>query len=414
MNGTEKILRGAGWALLLAVCISGLFGSVTAGEFLSEKKMDITYSLATYTDIFVIEEANDGGFLIGGHAYRSDREEQAFLFKADSEGNRIWSDTYKGKRIVALHELEDGRIIVASVDEWVNPDSPTAAMTGAGYLMMLDQNGDLIWNKKLVGDAPATIIVQDEEILLAGWTWSPADDPEGISGFLTSYSPDGELLDVTTYDGVSIHDMLKTDDGGFLLVGNTGDPVETINVRYGHLTKIDSSGEIQWREIFDERSLFAITRMDNGYLIVGGTHPYGYSEGEAWALGVSEDGDLIWEEKLQGYATYGIAPFGEHFLVAGATGPSNPFIAILGSNGTVIESERMLDNDGRFTAVTTLSGNRVAVGGWSRHTGDVEGWLLVFKPDEEPEPTESPGFGILAAAFGTLAAAAIICKRKRD
>ncbi len=414
MNEAETILRKAGCVLLLAICILGLSGAATAGELLSEEEMNLTYSLATYTDIFVIEEATDRGFLIGGHAYRSDSKEQAFLMKTDSEGSRIWSETYTGKRVVAIEELDDGRILVASVDDWANPDSPTARITGTGYLMMINHNGDLIWNVESVGNAPAAIIIEDKEILLAGWTWAPADDPEGISGFIARYSLEGEYLDSTTYNEVSIHDILQSDDGGYLIIGNTGDPIETLYVRYGHLTKIDSSGEVTWRKTFEERSLFAITEMDDGYLIVGGTHPYGYSEGEAWAIGVAQDGELIWEEKLQGYAAYGVAPYGEHYMVAGATGPGNPMIAVLGSDGTIIESERLLDASGRFTAVKALSGNRVAVGGWSHHTGEVEGWLLAFKPDAQPEPTESPGFGILAAALGSTAAALLVYKRRRD
>lgn len=414
MNEIETILRKTGCVLLLAICILGLSGAATAGELLLEEEMNLTYSLATYTDIFVIEEARDRGFLIGGHAYRSDSKEQAFLMKTDSEGSRIWSETYTGKRVVAIEELDDGRILVASVDDWANPDSPTARITGTGYLMMINHNSDLIWNVESVGNAPAAIIMQDEEILLAGWTWAPADDPEGVSGFLTRYSLDGELLDSTTYDGVSIHGVLKTDDGGYLIIGNTGDPIETLYVRYGHLTKIDSSGEVTWRKTFEERSLFAITEMDDGYLIVGGTHPYGYSEGEAWAVAVSQDGKLIWEKKLQGYAAYGVAPFGEHYLVAGATGPGNPMIAVLGSNSTIIDSKRLLNSEGRFTAVKALSDNRVAVGGWSHHTGEVEGWLLVFNPYGQPEPTKSPGFGILAAALGSTAAALLVYKRRRD
>ncbi len=414
MNLTVTIIRRAGWVLLIAVCISGCSGAVTAGGVFSDEEMNQTYSLATYTDIFAIEEAAEGGFLIGGHAYSRDAEEHAFLMRTDSEGTEIWSEIYQGKRVVAIEELDDGRIIIASLDDWINPESPTAAMTGTGYLMMTDRNGVLIWSVELTGNAPAQIVSSEDTIMLVGWRWASVDDPEGVSGFLTRYSLEGELLNMTTYDEVSIHDVLRTDDDGYLLAGNTGDPVETINVRYGHLTKIDSNGEIQWRKTYDERSLFAITAMDDGYLIVGGTHPYGYSEGEAWALRVSDDGELIWEEKLQGYAAYGVAPYGEHYMVAGATGPGNPLIAVLGSDGTVIDSKRLLDAEGRFTAVKPLGDNRVAVGGWSRHTGEVEGWLLVFEPEGRPQPAESPGFGILAAALGSTAAALFTYRKKRN
>ncbi|MCQ1539256.1 PQQ-binding-like beta-propeller repeat protein [Methanocalculus taiwanensis] len=418
MNPISVISKKTAWILLLIVCITGLSGAVTAVTIFSDEQMNVTYSLAQYTDIFVIEEAYNGGFLIGGHAYSPDTDRHAFLMKTDPYGEEIWSQMYKGKRIVAINELDDGRILVASVNDWVHPESPTAAITGTGYLILTDQLGNIIWCEESAGNAPAAIIVQNDDILLAGWKWAPVDDPEGISGFLEHYTFDGEFMNSILYEGVSIHDIRKTDDGGYLIIGNTGNPIETPYVRYGHMTKIDSSGEVTWRKTFDERSLFAMSAMNDGYLIVGGTHPYGYSEGEAWALGVSQDGELIWEEKLQGYAAYGVAPYGEHYIVAGVTGPGNPLIALIGTDGTTIDSKRLLDAEGRFTAVKVLTDNRVAVGGWSRHTGEVEGWFLTFDPYAEPveqQPIQSPGFGIIiAAAFGTVAAATLIHKRKRD
>ncbi|MDO9539174.1 MAG: hypothetical protein Q7J09_04125, partial [Methanocalculus sp.] len=407
------LLRRAVWAVCIVFCLCALSGSVSAGDIFSYETENRSYSVGLYTDIFTIEESRDGGRFIGGHAFEKDTSDHAFLMKTDADGSVLWQKIYPTSRVVSIKELNDGRIIGAALDEQVNPDSPTGAITGSGYLFMTDPDGALIWDEELPGDAPAAILLSDIEIILVGWRWAPADDPEGVSGFFSRYNLSGARIDTVAYEGVSIHDIIATDDGGYLLIGNTGDPMETVFVRYGHLTKINSTGGTEWTKTYNERSLFAITGMDGGYLIVGGTNPYGYSEGEAWAIGISHEGTLLWEEKLQGYAAYGVAPFGDEFLIAGATGPGNPFIASITSGGDLTDSHRLLEADGRFTAVAPISDGRVAVGGWSRHTGKVDGWLLAFSPIIS-EPTQTPGFGLIAAALGIAGAVVLLQSKKRD
>ena len=416
MNQTP-LLRRAVWAVCIVFCLSTLPGSVSAGDIFSHETENQSYSIGLYTDIFAIEESRDGGLFIGGHAFEKNTSDHAFLMKTDTDGSVLWKKIYPTSRVVSIKEQDDGKIIGAALDEQVNPDSPTAAITGSGYLFMTDPEGTLIWDEKLTGVAPAAILLCDDEIILVGWRWAPADDPEGVSGFFYRYNLSGVRIDAVEYERVSIHDIIATDDGGYLLIGNTGDPIETVFVRYGHLTKVNSTGGVEWTKTYNERSLFAITTMGDGYLIVGGTNPYGYSEGEAWAIGVSHDGSLLWEEKLQGYAAYDVAPYGGEFLIAGVTGPGNPLITSITHTGGITDSKRLLEADGRFTVVAPISDGSVTVGGWSRHTGTVEGWLLTFDPDSvptSPKPTQAPGFGVIVGALGFASVAVWQAAKKRD
>ena len=403
-----------GVVVLLAVFLLALPGPVSAGDLYTHERENLTYTIGIYTDIFAVEEGRDGGFIIGGYTFIANTDEEAFLMKTDSDQEVVWYETYPGSRIVAIQELDDGRIISASLEEWVHPDSPVAAITGSGYLQMTESDGAVIWREELPGDAPGRILVKGDEIILVGWTWPPAEDPEAVSGFFSRYDLTGTLLEREEYPDVSVHDIVETGDGGYVIVGNTGDPGSSPSVQYGHLTRITTDGEIKWRETYEGRSLFAITRMNEGYVIAGGTMPYGFQEGQAWALGVSSDLRLLWEEKLQGYAAYGVAPYGDEFLIAGATGPGNPLIVTIQADGSGTHSKRLLEADGRFTAIAPLSDGSVAIGGWSRHTGGVEGWLLVFDPalvPKEPQPAEAAGFTLITAAIG-LSGAAIWLRRR--
>lgn len=413
---TIPLFRKAGWAAVLLICICLVPGTVSAGDLFSYQTTEQTYSLALYTDIHAIEESRDGGYIIGGLASDEDGNHSAFVMKTDQNGESLWSGIYPGGFMVAVEELEDGRIVAASFDELIEPGQSYAPITGSGYLFLIDHNGSVIWMDELPGAMPGQVLIADDAIILVGWSWVTDDDSEILEGFLYRYDLSGTHLNSVTYEGVSIHDILPTDDEGYVIVGSSGIVGDDNSPVFGHITKIDSDGYPEWIEFHEEIAFFSIAEMNSGYIIAGSSMPYGTSLGQAYTLGVGTDGTQLWRTMLQGYAAYGVAPFGKDFLIAGASGLGYPYIAIITGDGDLTHSKRM-DDDGRFTAIKSVSDGKTAVGGWSRHTGDVEGWFLIFDPQtvpSEPEPTESPGFGILAAAFGTLAAAAIICKRKRD
>ncbi len=408
--------RKAGWAAVLLICICLLPGTVSAGDLLSYQTAEQTYSLALYTDIHAIEQSQDGGYILGGLASNDNGNHSAFLMRTDQEGKTLWSQIYPGEFMISIKELEDGRIVAASFEELVQPDQSYAPITGSGHLFLIDQDGSVIWMDELPGAMPGQIQITDDTIILVGWSWIPDEDSEILEGFLYRYDLSGTRLDTITYEGVSVHDILPTDDGGYVLIGSSGASNGEDAPIYGHLTKIESNGYPEWTKFFEELAFFSIAEMEGGYIIAGSSMPYGTSLGEARVIGVGTDGAMLWNETLQGYAAYGIAPFGEEYLIAGGTGPGNPYLAYITSEGVVKESQRLLDADGRFTEVVPISDDRVAVGGWSRHTGEVEGWFLIFDPQTipaEPEPTQSPGFGILVAAVGT-ASAALIYTRKRN
>ncbi|MDG6250946.1 hypothetical protein [Methanocalculus sp.] len=420
---TIPLFRKAGCAAVLLICICLLPGTVSAGDLFSYQTTEQTYSLGVYTDIFMIEESSDGGFFIGGHAFQADGDQHAFVVKTDAAGEKVWSKNYPGEWTSSVKELEDGTIVFAT--------SAFGASSGPGYLMMAGDDGSIIWQEELPGDSPTEIIVAGDEIILVGYSWAQASNPEAPEGFLYKYTLDGKRIHTVSYEGVSVHDIIAAPEGGYLIIGNTGSSGTTEPVQFGHLTKIDDTGTPEWSETYEGRSIFAITSMNGGYILVGGDMPYGYSVGTAWATGVTSDGTLLWETTLPGYAAYDIAPYGESFLIGGSTAPTSPYVVLIGDDGVIAESKRLPDNDGRFTAVLPISDDRVAVGGWSRHTGDVEGWFMIFDPHAEPvtpqptlpvpvpttgqpEPTKSPGFGILAAALGSTAAALLVYKRRRD
>ncbi|RQD82007.1 MAG: hypothetical protein D5R96_06150 [Methanocalculus sp. MSAO_Arc2] len=399
--------------ILCLFCFLAVIGTASAGDIFTHQAASLTYSIGNNTDIFTIEEARDRGLIIGGHATDILEDQHAFLMKTDPDGNTIWIQAYPGRWVAAVAECDDGNIFSASLSEI--PMLGREPMDGSGYLAMTDQKGSVVWQEEIRDKLPGALQVTDHEIVLVGWAYDSDDPAKAAYGYFSRYDYSGNLLDTVAYPDAPVYSVYPADDGGFLLVGSMDIQESADGDHAGYLSKVDRHGKLEWTSIIPGRPLYAITETADGYLMVGGTEPYGSSTGQAWAVFVSADATLIHEEPLPGYAAYAVAPFGNEFLIAGGTGPYNPFIATLSPEGTLTSSKRFLDDDGRFLAATPLADGRVAVGGWSRQTGSAEGWLLILDPVTKPTPTpkEAAGFGFISAIITLGAGAAIVWQRAR-
>ncbi len=238
--------RKAGWAAVLLICICLLPGTVSAGDLLSYQTAEQTYSLALYTDIHAIEQSQDGGYILGGLASDDNGNHTAFLMRTDQKGKTLWSQIYPGEFMISIKELDDGKIVAASFKELLQPGKSYAPITGSGYLFLIDQDGSVIWMDELTGAMPRQIQITDDTIILVGWSWIPVEDSEMLEGFLYRYDLSGNRLDAITYEGVSVHDILPTDDGGYVLIGSSGASLGEDAPIFGHLTKIEPNGHPEW------------------------------------------------------------------------------------------------------------------------------------------------------------------------
>ena len=257
-----RILRKTGWVAVLAICLLALPGAASAEDIFSYQTENRSYSLEKYTDIFAIEESRDGGYIIGGLASKDDGSNSAFVLKTDRDGEQLWSKIYPGEMMISIKELDDGRIVAASFKEFIKAGSSYAPISGSGHLFITEQDGTVIWTEELPGDMPGAVLIDEEEIILVGWRWNLAEEQDILEGFFYRYDLLGARVGEVTYEGVSIHDILTTDDGGYLILGSSEVRQGAEAVYYGHLTKINASGTPKWTETYDNRALFAITEMD--------------------------------------------------------------------------------------------------------------------------------------------------------
>jgi hypothetical protein len=184
-----------------------------------------------------------------------------YLVKTDADGNWQWDKTYGGSADDcgwSVKCLADGYIIVGSTGSF-GDDS------GDAYLIRLDAEGDVVWEKTFGG-------------------------------------PNAD-------EGYAVH---KVSDGGFVFAGYT--QASFAGDDNAWLVKTDGSGNLVWERLFGtiatspadipgclQQARDALLTSDGGYLLAGYMHPGG-SDSDAWLIKTDGDGKQEWEQTYGGGA----------------------------------------------------------------------------------------------------------------
>ncbi|MFC2135965.1 T9SS type A sorting domain-containing protein [Bacteroidota bacterium] len=171
-----------------------------------------------------------------------------------------------------------------------------------------DQNGLVEWSNNYGDDESenANTVVQDGNgnyVVFGGTNSSGAG---GFDYYLMEINPNGEVVWENTYGGTQdeqASSMVKTPDGGYLLVGNTRSFGDFLSTDV-YVVKVDDAGSFVWEERyggnFGESPSKVIRTNDDNYVIVGNTGSYGAGGFDAYFLKIDGTGNLIWETTFGG------------------------------------------------------------------------------------------------------------------
>jgi hypothetical protein len=285
-----------------------------------------------------VEQAEDGGYILFGNAFDSRPALGPHIIRTDSEGNEIWNyfyrenDFYVGGREIRGQTTLDGGYILG----------------GGRDIQAVKLNADrtLDWSKPYSSLFPEqyfhsnTDIIQtlDEGYILLGTAWNP------MITYLIKLDSEGEVIWNKTWDGVTSleGDIIETLDGGYLFGNGFGEMVKTDSegneiwkedicggasesirqtsegeyvmvCNNNNIVKVNSEGnEIIWTrtieipEGFSHIDFEEIRQTSNGGFILGGrvwnsTENYLYS----LLVSLSANGSLLWDK------TYNNYPYGE-------------------------------------------------------------------------------------------------------
>lgn len=271
-----------------------------------------------YDEAHSIQITPDGGFIIVGDTRSSDiggeGDNDAWLFKTDSEGNEIWSKTFGGANDDAAYSVQitpdNGFIIVGETRSFGTGNNDV-------WIIKTDSEGNEIWSKTFGGAnddlAHSVQTTPDGGFIIAGETrsfselgrdagplWSyplhPRDSRLTIDSdiWLIKIDAYGNELWNRTFGQARARDdwtqtgaddgaysVQITPDGGYILAGFT-------EGTYNWLIKTDDNGNEIWSKVSDEYGwAFSVqTTRDNNYI----------SSGWDWLTKTDAQGNEIWRK----------------------------------------------------------------------------------------------------------------------
>ena len=203
------------------------------------------------------------------------------------------------------------------------------------------------------------------------------------------------------------YDLVLTDDGGTVVVGNTKPDAQ--GPGDGLLVKFDEDGQVIWQQSHGgadvERAYSIVALSDGGFVIAGYTRSSGAGEEDAWLVRTDDQGQQLWAQTYGGAGND--AAFGVTMLPSGG-------MALVGynySDAQGVESDGWLivtDGVGNklwektfggpqndyLRGVTALPGGGMALAGFttSQEGGKWDIWLITVDQD---------GGNVLEATFGS-------------
>jgi hypothetical protein len=235
----------------ILTCLTAFHNEDVQSE-LWERTFDSTYSYGG--DAHDLQQTSDGGYMIVTRG--------PYLVKTDSAGSLEWEKAYGGHSSENRSPAGDGKSVKQTADGgYIVVGSKRTTLPGSDireyiYILKTDSNGNEEWSKIFA---------------------YPELEPKRSAIY---------------YSASSIE---YTIDGGYIIVGS----YEVGLSDYGaFLIKIDSSGNIQFNESWDELEVDSLAcarqSADGGYIITG-TH-----EDDILLLKTDYDGNLEWRQTFGG------------------------------------------------------------------------------------------------------------------
>ncbi len=205
-----------------------------------------------------IQVTADGGFVVTGRVLNSDRDNDIWVLKLNSNGEIEWQNTYGDSRYQygqSIQQTGDEGFIVSGI-------SLTGGMEYDSWILKLDPYGNIQWQKYLNGE--------------------------------------GRTSDIQPFSIVR-----QTSDGGYILVEYTD--IFGAGEHDIWLLKLNANGDIRWQKTYGglDTDIPAWTNpiqqtADGGYILIGHTFSFGVENFACWILKLGPQGSIEWQKTFKG------------------------------------------------------------------------------------------------------------------
>jgi hypothetical protein len=293
-----------GWESAIDGLSSNLL--ITKTDSQGNKQWEKKYGGQYHDSGWAIKQTSDNGYIVAGRSdVISTHNEDAWLIKTDSSGNKQWDKTFGGTGLDVFYSVDiasDGSFYLFGITESFVPSGNLRD----AWLLKTDSFGNELWNKSYGGGdedlCERGFIASDGGCILLGRTESFSSNTVDDAWVIKTDSSGNELWN-KTYGNKQNNFFLagqQTSDGSYAFFG-TDRPLIGYNWKYFWLVKTDSSGNEQWNKTYGsglETGYHMSLTSDGGYVLTGLTKSYGGSDYDIWLIKVDANGEIKAEGEL--------------------------------------------------------------------------------------------------------------------
>jgi hypothetical protein len=298
------------------------------------KLWDRRYGGNSGDELTTMVATNDGGYLLGGNSYSDVSGDKTqvrrgyfdyWIIKVDASGNKLWDKTFGGTGDDFLRTIlltsDGGYLLGGTSFSDISGDKSQGVSGQSDYwLVKIDASGVKVWDKVFGGDGTdflyTMITTTNGDYVLAGSSNSTISGSQshsskgGGDGWLIRINQNGSKIWDKRFGGDGdeyISEVLLTDDGGFLLGGDSfssisGDKSQLSQGQNDYwLVKLDANGTKIWDKCFGGRDyefLMSILPTGDGGYMVGGTSYSNISGDKSQAAQGGKDDTDFWLVKI--------------------------------------------------------------------------------------------------------------------
>ena len=290
-------------------------------------------------------QTSDGGFALTGYAMSSDGDGSAnngfhdnWVIKVDAQGILQWEKSFGFSghdHSYDIIETADGGLFFsgflditsALADGYTAKGNTSLTAHGVGEFWgtKLDAQGNVEWRSYFGGTnndrSHAVVQANDGGFVLSGFTESNDFDIKNSRGsydfWVVKIDSQGEMVWQNSFGGTGIeisYDIAKTNDNGYIVVGNTFSDDTDISKNNGEsdvwMIKINDNGELVWEHTFGGSAFDAAQSValssDGGFIISGNSKSTSMDltanagENDIWLIKTDANGRMVWQKTFGG------------------------------------------------------------------------------------------------------------------
>ncbi len=252
----------------------------------------------------------DNGYIVNGASFSFGvGDVDALLIKTDSLGIILWSNAY------GTVSYDNSEFAIETIDHGIACTGRSNIQNGfpsSAFMFKTDSSGNLLWSNSFGGlgndDLVQIIETSDHGLAAVGRSQSTTSGANDI--LLVRTGANGDTIFTRMYGTTKEEEglgIIQMPDNGFVIAGRQITFPSGIATSDGILLRTDSSGNLLWAKFYgdsmwDELSAVRMT-PDSGFIITGSTISFGSGEFDILLMKTNSVGDVEWTKIFGGRKT---------------------------------------------------------------------------------------------------------------